>query len=165
MGHPVHLSLLFSLGPVEVLRFELPSEHPPDDRVPAEEEARGQRSAETGPAQAQLHFRPGHEETKRTYEKKRKLCSSFHFFFVLFLLLQGYRLYEHRHSNKLIEEFMLLANISVATKIYNTFPDLAVLRSHPPPKEFLMDQTVDMLQNFGKYIPRLWKKLLAQGQI
>lgn len=47
---------------------------------------------------------------------------------------------------------MLLANISVATKIYDAFPDLAVLRSHPPPKEFMMDQTVDMLKNFGRKI-------------
>ena len=36
----------------------------------------------------------------------------------------------------MVEEFMLLANISVAEKIYTEFPDFAVLRRHPiPPKE------------------------------
>ncbi|KZV86575.1 RNB-domain-containing protein, partial [Exidia glandulosa HHB12029] len=37
--------------------------------------------------------------------------------------------------NSLVEEFMLLANISVAAKIQETFPQIAVLRRHlPPPK-------------------------------
>ena len=64
-------------------------------------------------------------------------------------LPQGYRVYEHRHSNKLIEEFMLLANISVAHKIQNAFPEIAVLRCHPEPKEVLMDRAVDLLHRFG----------------
>lgn len=33
----------------------------------------------------------------------------------------------------MVEEFMLLANISVAQKIYDEFPDCAVLRKHPAP--------------------------------
>ena len=38
-------------------------------------------------------------------------------------------------TNSLVEEFMLLANISVATKIYSSFPQTALLRRHaPPPK-------------------------------
>ena len=48
---------------------------------------------------------------------------------------QGYKVYELRNSNRLIEEFMLLANISVANKIHECFPDLAVLRCHPEPKQ------------------------------
>ena len=64
-------------------------------------------------------------------------------------LPQGYRVYEHRHSNKLIEEFMLLANISVATKIHECFPDLAVLRCHPEPKQQILDRSVQFLQRFG----------------
>ena len=47
---------------------------------------------------------------------------------------------------------MLLANISVATEIYKAFPDLAVLRSHPKPKSFMMNKTVDMLKNFGGFV-------------
>ena len=38
-----------------------------------------------------------------------------------------------RETNHLVEEFMLLANISVATKIHNDFPDCAVLRRHQQP--------------------------------
>ena len=33
----------------------------------------------------------------------------------------------------MVEEFMLLANISVAQKICEEFPDAAVLRRHPAP--------------------------------
>ena len=33
----------------------------------------------------------------------------------------------------MVEEFMLLGNISVAKKIYEEFPDFAVLRRHPKP--------------------------------
>lgn len=38
-------------------------------------------------------------------------------------------------SNKLIEEYMLLANRVVAEKIYQHFPEHSVLRSHPSPKK------------------------------
>ena len=62
----------------------------------------------------------------------------------------GYRLYEHKHSNKLIEEFMLLANISVAKKIERTFPKLALLRRHPKPKENVKDDTLALLEKYGR---------------
>lgn len=45
-------------------------------------------------------------------------------------------------SNFLIEEFMLLANQSVAKFIYEKFPDIAVLRSHAPPKANMMTELV-----------------------
>ncbi|PIA18366.1 RNB-domain-containing protein [Coemansia reversa NRRL 1564] len=38
-----------------------------------------------------------------------------------------------KETNALVEEFMLLANISVARKIYQHFPDSAILRRHPEP--------------------------------
>lgn len=43
-----------------------------------------------------------------------------------------------RDTNSMVEEFMLLANISVAEKIYEEFPEYAVLRRHPkpPPSNF-----------------------------
>jgi len=46
-------------------------------------------------------------------------------------------------TNSLVEEFMLLANISVATKIYEAFPQTALLRRHaaPPKTNF------ELLQN------------------
>ncbi len=40
---------------------------------------------------------------------------------------------ELRETNSLVEEFMLLANISVASHINKVFPHCAVLRRHPPP--------------------------------
>ncbi len=43
-----------------------------------------------------------------------------------------------RETNSMVEEFMLLANVSVAEKIYEEFPEYAVLRRHPcpPPSNF-----------------------------
>lgn len=38
-----------------------------------------------------------------------------------------------RETNSMVEEFMLLANISVAKKILEEFPECAVLRRHPEP--------------------------------
>ena len=40
---------------------------------------------------------------------------------------------ELKETNSLVEEFMLLANISVAKKIYEEFPHCALLRRHPSP--------------------------------
>ena len=36
-------------------------------------------------------------------------------------------------TNSMVEEFMLLANVSVATHICEHFPQVAVLRRHPSP--------------------------------
>jgi len=38
-----------------------------------------------------------------------------------------------RETNSMVEEFMLAANISAAKKIYQEFPDCAMLRRHPEP--------------------------------
>ena len=40
---------------------------------------------------------------------------------------------ELRETNSMVEEFMLLANVSVAQKIYDEFPEFALLRKHPAP--------------------------------
>ena len=66
------------------------------------------------------------------------------------MLPQGFQLYEHRHSNKLIEEFMLLANSAVAKKIADTYPELALLRRHPEPKGDVMDGTLELLSKCGE---------------
>ncbi|CAI8055951.1 DIS3-like exonuclease 2 [Geodia barretti] len=50
-------------------------------------------------------------------------------------LPSGCDVYVQRESNRLIEEFMLLANMAVAHKIWRTFRDRALLRRHPSPKE------------------------------
>ena len=42
--------------------------------------------------------------------------------------------YPMKDSNRLVEEFMLLANQLVAVKIQTAFPDRALLRRHPEPE-------------------------------
>ncbi|PVU95866.1 hypothetical protein BB561_001545 [Smittium simulii] len=42
---------------------------------------------------------------------------------------------ELKETNSLVEEFMLLANISVSKQIYSKFPDKALLRRHPEPPQ------------------------------
>lgn len=68
-------------------------------------------------------------------------------------------------ANKLIEEFMLLANISVARKIevnldqtpifsfyfhfQESFPDIAFLRRHSPPKDEYIRRFQTLLERYG----------------
>ncbi|XP_075908314.1 exosome complex exonuclease RRP44-like [Petromyzon marinus] len=40
---------------------------------------------------------------------------------------------ELKETNSMVEEFMLLANISVAERIVDEFPECALLRRHPAP--------------------------------
>lgn len=54
-----------------------------------------------------------------------------------------------KDSNRLIEEFMLLANISVAKFIYDKFPKISLLRQHDPPNESGLKKLVTTLQKFG----------------
>ena len=49
-------------------------------------------------------------------------------------------------TNSLVEEFMLLANTSVARKIQETFPQTAVLRRHLPPPQTNFEKLQDVLQ-------------------
>ncbi|KZS89536.1 RNB-domain-containing protein [Sistotremastrum niveocremeum HHB9708] len=53
---------------------------------------------------------------------------------------------EMRETNSLVEEFMLLANISVAQKIQESFPQTAVLRRHLPPPRTNFEKLQDILQ-------------------
>ncbi|CAD6586209.1 MAG: exosome catalytic subunit dis3 [Tremellales sp. Tagirdzhanova-0007] len=52
---------------------------------------------------------------------------------------------QQRETNSLVEEFMLLANISVASKIQETFPATAVLRRHPVPPKTNFEALQDIL--------------------
>ncbi|KAF8865487.1 RNB-domain-containing protein [Acephala macrosclerotiorum] len=47
---------------------------------------------------------------------------------------------KHLDTMSLVEEFMLLANISVAAKIYSAFPQIAMLRRHPSPPKTNFDE-------------------------
>jgi exosome complex exonuclease DIS3/RRP44 len=53
---------------------------------------------------------------------------------------------EMRETNSLVEEFMLLANISVAQRILEAFPQTAVLRRHMPPPKANFEKLQDILQ-------------------
>jgi len=81
----------------------------------------------------------------------------------------GFRVYELKDSNRLIEEFMLLANTRVAQKIYNAFPEIAVLRSHPPPNILKLKQLSENLETLGIHLDvtsskTLQESLLLYGQ-
>ncbi|KAI6086255.1 RNB-domain-containing protein [Hypoxylon rubiginosum] len=49
-------------------------------------------------------------------------------------------------TNSLVEEFMLLANISVAGKIYEAFPQTAILRRHQAPPKTNFDELANQLK-------------------
>ncbi|CAK7199257.1 exosome catalytic subunit dis3 [Sporothrix eucalyptigena] len=52
-------------------------------------------------------------------------------------------------TNSLVEEFMLLANIAVATKIYESFPQTALLRRHATPPKTNFDELSRQLRAAG----------------
>ncbi|KAM4727679.1 DIS3-like exonuclease 2 [Anableps anableps] len=65
------------------------------------------------------------------------------------MMPQGCYIYEYRDSNKLVEEFMLLANMATATHIYRKFPELALLRRHPPPKAKMVKELEVLCNQLG----------------
>ncbi|KAG9274763.1 DIS3-like exonuclease 2 [Astyanax mexicanus] len=62
---------------------------------------------------------------------------------------QGCYVYQYRDSNKLVEEFMLLANMAVAHHIYSKFPALALLRRHPPPQSRMVEVLQELCDQMG----------------
>ncbi|KAI5607644.1 DIS3-like exonuclease 2 [Silurus asotus] len=62
---------------------------------------------------------------------------------------QGCYVYQYRDSNKLVEEFMLLANMAVAHQIYGSTPGLALLRRHAPPHSRLMEALQELCDHIG----------------
>jgi len=53
--------------------------------------------------------------------------------------VQSYQLYE---ANAVVEEFMLLANVTVGKKILRQFPTLSILRRHPSPNRSMFDALI-----------------------
>jgi len=53
---------------------------------------------------------------------------------------------EMLETNSLVEEFMLLANISVAAKVYSAFPQTAVLRRHAAPPRTNFEELQNQLK-------------------
>lgn len=50
---------------------------------------------------------------------------------------------------RLVEEFMLLANMAVAHKVYRAFPEQALLRRHPPPQTKMLSDLVEFCEQMG----------------
>lgn len=50
---------------------------------------------------------------------------------------------------RLVEEFMLLANMAVAHQIYRSFPEQALLRRHPPPQTKLLKDLMEFCNQVG----------------
>lgn len=64
-------------------------------------------------------------------------------------LPNGYHVHKQRDANKLIEEFMLLANMAVAHHIYAVYPEMALLRRHPKPHQKQLDDLMELCKSFG----------------
>ncbi|TKR72814.1 hypothetical protein L596_020210 [Steinernema carpocapsae] len=72
-------------------------------------------------------------------------------------------IYERKEANFLVEEFMLLANIEVATVINKVFPEKAFLRRHEQPKQLVLDSIVKMLSRMGIQVDASCSKSIANG--
>lgn len=68
-----------------------------------------------------------------------------------------------RDTNSLVEEFMLLANVSVAKKIYDYFPEHAVLRKHPVPSPSMFETLLKSANSLGVELDVLNGKTLQQS--
>jgi exosome complex exonuclease DIS3/RRP44 len=58
-------------------------------------------------------------------------------------------IYQLKEANSLVEEFMLLANVSVAEHTLRYFPLLALLRGHPTPPEEMLLPLVKAAKSWG----------------
>ncbi|GLD92419.1 hypothetical protein PINS_up000952 [Pythium insidiosum] len=59
------------------------------------------------------------------------------------------QMYTLRDTNALVEEFMLLANITVAKKIVRHFPTFSMLRRHPAPSKRQFEQLCSQARSVG----------------
>lgn len=57
--------------------------------------------------------------------------------------------YSYLNANSMIEEFMLLANVSVARQIISKFPNCCLLRRHPEPKYDQLEKLKNVLSKVG----------------
>uniref|UniRef100_A0A914CRX0 Protein DIS3 homolog n=1 Tax=Acrobeloides nanus TaxID=290746 RepID=A0A914CRX0_9BILA len=69
----------------------------------------------------------------------------------------------HLPTMSMVEEFMLLANISVAEKILAEYPDCAILRRHPVPEQAAFKPLVELAKACGFEINPQDGKTLAES--
>jgi len=72
---------------------------------------------------------------------------------------------KQQEANRLIEEFMLLANQSVARFIHDSFPEIAVLRNHPPPLTKSLKALREKLQVLGFELDYSSSKALQESMV
>lgn len=60
--------------------------------------------------------------------------------------VQSYQLFE---ANALVEEFMLLANVTVGKKILRHYPTLSILRRHPAPNRSMFESLITKAKSKG----------------
>ncbi len=58
-------------------------------------------------------------------------------------------MYQMKQANSLVEEFMLLANVSVAEHVLRAFPTFALLRRHPVPSPDMLEPLVKAAKSLG----------------
>ena len=71
--------------------------------------------------------------------------------------------YDLRETNSMVEEFMLLANVSVGSKILRDFPASAILRRHSSPKPEMIKQLAKILSKMGYPLDYSTSKTLANS--
>lgn len=71
--------------------------------------------------------------------------------------------YQVKETNALVEEFMLFANCTVAKRILEAFPQLAVLRRHPAPSERAFDSLIGAAKLAGFPMRTESSKALAES--
>lgn len=66
-------------------------------------------------------------------------------------------------ANAVVEEFMLLANVTVAKKILRHYPTLSILRRHPSPNRAMFDGLISKAKSLGFDINIEDSKMLADS--
>ncbi|KAL3629670.1 Exosome complex exonuclease RRP44 A [Castilleja foliolosa] len=72
-------------------------------------------------------------------------------------------MYQIREANQMIEEFMLAANISVATKVLEHFPFTSLLRRHPNPTKEMLEPLLQTAAAVGISLDVTSSKALADS--
>lgn len=75
----------------------------------------------------------------------------------------SYAMYELKTANQMIEDFMLLANSSVAEFTYSKFKDLAILRNHFAPSSTQLKNLAKMLAKHGHTLNHDSSKAIAES--
>ncbi|KAL7067740.1 putative exosome complex exonuclease RRP44 [Cryptosporidium serpentis] len=63
--------------------------------------------------------------------------------------IKSVNMYQYLNTNSMVEEFMLLANITVAEFTLKHFPSCALLRKHPEPKYDQLDKLAQVIAKAG----------------